>query len=269
MSRICCQLPLVRHSRFQKRVVGMTLVEFLEPLRAKSRGIKVLGVLYYLKRYESRPELTVAEIRAGLASARVAKSKTVNVSEALTRLGHYVHYTGRRGRSSLWMITTSGERHLEELGITPAHGPSQLTSDSEKLKNVLVNVTDSDAREYVEEAVKCLDANARRAAVVFLWSGVIRTLQIELLQSGRALTAAIQRHDPRSKPVSSIEHFAYVRDATTLQAAEDLGRLDKGEKGVLKEALDLRNRCGHPTRYSPGEKRVASFIEDVVGIVFA
>jgi len=35
------------------------------------------------------------------------------------------------------------------------------------------------------------------------------------------------------------------------------------------EALDLRNRCGHPTNYRPGVKRVSSFIEDVVGIVLS
>jgi hypothetical protein len=36
----------------------------------------------------------------------------------------------------------------------------------------------------------------------------------------------------------------------------------------LEEALNLRNRCGHPTKYRPGEKKVSSFIEDVAGIVF-
>jgi hypothetical protein len=54
-----------------------------------------------------------------------------------------------------------------------------------------------------------------------------------------------------------------------LLALQELGILDKGEKTTLIEALDLRNRCGHPTKYTPGIKKASSFIEDVVGIVWA
>jgi hypothetical protein len=52
-------------------------------------------------------------------------------------------------------------------------------------------------------------------------------------------------------------------------ALQDLALIDKGEKATLEEALNLRNRCGHPTRYKPGVKKASSFIEDVVGIVFS
>lgn len=68
--------------------------------------------------------------------------------------------------------------------------------------------------------------------------------------------------------MSKLEDFAYIRDATALLAFQELGILDKGEKTTLAEALDLRNRCGHPTKYVPGVKKASSFIEDVVGIVF-
>jgi hypothetical protein len=69
--------------------------------------------------------------------------------------------------------------------------------------------------------------------------------------------------------VTKLEDFAYIKDATALLAFQELGIVDKGEKATLGEALDLRNRCGHPTKYKPGVKKASSFIEDVVGIVFA
>ena len=83
------------------------------------------------------------------------------------------------------------------------------------------------------------------------------------------LNAAIAKHDPKARPVNKLEDFAYIRDATALLAFQDLGVLDKGQKTTLGEALDLRNRCGHPTKYTPGVKKASSFIEDVLGIVFA
>jgi hypothetical protein len=62
--------------------------------------------------------------------------------------------------------------------------------------------------------------------------------------------------------------FANVSDADLLQIAQDFEVVDKNEKTMLGQALDLRNSCGHPVKYRPGEKKVSSFIEDVLQIVF-
>jgi hypothetical protein len=68
--------------------------------------------------------------------------------------------------------------------------------------------------------------------------------------------------------VSTLDHFAYVKDKVFLEAAQEIGLVDKGQKATLLEGLDLRNRCGHPGKYRPGVKKASSFVEDVVGIVF-
>jgi len=44
--------------------------------------------------------------------------------------------------------------------------------------------------------------------------------------------------------------------------------LDKGQRDTLFEALGLRNRCGHPTKYRPGANKARRFIEDIANIVF-
>ena len=124
-------------------------------------------------------------------------------------------------------------------------------------------------RGYIEEAIACLRAVALRAAVVFLWTGAVRALQDAALAKGTtALNAAIQKHDPKARNVSKIDDFAYIKDKVLLLACGELGLLDKGQRGTLEEALNLRNRSGHPTKYKPGAAKVASFIEDVVGIVW-
>jgi hypothetical protein len=68
--------------------------------------------------------------------------------------------------------------------------------------------------------------------------------------------------------VKKVDDFAYIKDATFLKAAFDLGLLDKGQRDTLQDALDLRNKCGHPTKYKPRVNKARGFIEDVVGIVF-
>lgn len=83
------------------------------------------------------------------------------------------------------------------------------------------------------------------------------------------LNDALQKHDPKAKAVRTVEDFALIKDRTFLLALRGLALIDKGRWTILQGALDLRNQCGHPTRYKPGEKKASSFVEDVVPIVFA
>jgi hypothetical protein len=102
-----------------------------------------------------------------------------------------------------------------------------------------------------------------------LWTGAVRTLQSAALAKGKKrLNDALLIHDPKARNVGKIDDFAYIKDATLLLALFDLNIVDKGQKGTLEENLNLRNRCGHPTKYRPGVNKASSFIEGVLGIVF-
>ena len=48
-------------------------------------------------------------------------------------------------------------------------------------------------------------------------------------------------HDPKARPITKIDDFAYVKESVLLLAASDLGLLDKNEKDTLTKALNLRN----------------------------
>jgi hypothetical protein len=247
----------------------MTLAEFLAPLGPGSQRGVCLAVLYYHQHYRDKPSLTTAEIRDELLRARVPKASKINVADVLNKSGALVDSPGMSGNQRLWQLTRSGETHVRGRLNLPAPGP-EIENDVATLQTLAAKVSDSVVRDYILEAIKCLSVGAIRAAIVFLWTGAIRTLQEESLAKHAAtLNAAITKHDPKARSVNKLEDFAYVRDATALLAFQELGILDKGEKGTLGEGLDLRNRCGHPTKYIPGIKKASSFIEDVLGIVFA
>lgn len=247
----------------------MTLVEFLAPLKSSSTKDKCLSVLYYCKHSEGVPGMTIAAIRADLRRSRVPKAAKINIADVLARAGEYVDRAvseedGRR----LWQLTDSGDRHVRELLGLPSLEP-EIQQDVASLTALAKKISDDTVRGYVEESIRCLQAGALRAAVVFLWTGAIRTLHDESLTKGAAtVNVALQKQDPKARRVSTIEHFAWIGDRTFLDATPDMGLLDKGQKDTLVDALNLRNRCGHPTKYRPREAKAKSFIEDVLGIVF-
>lgn len=246
----------------------MTVTEFLYPLRSAPRTIQVQASLYFAKFYVGKPTLAPSEIKAYLVSARVPGARGVNVSQALANSGPAAHRPDGTG----WELTNTGEQDLERrYGVArprPDGGLSATDGDIAELRALAGRVPDAATQDYVEEAVVCLEAGARRAAVVFLWSGAIPTLRDMLWQCGVSpIEQALHTHNPKAK-FRKKSDFEGVKDADLLQVAHDLSIIDKSEKKRLSEALDLRNDCGHPVKYRPGEKKVASFIEDVVGILW-
>jgi hypothetical protein len=247
----------------------VTLVEFLAPLAKRTHQDRVLGVLYYRERYEQKTGLTVDDIRQGLRRARAKSWAKVNVADVLSKSGHLVDTSALQGTKRLWSLTDSGREHVRNLlGLPKAD--VEVEHDVGTLEVIVGNVADANVRDYLDEAVKCLQVGALRACTVFVWAAAIRAIQLKMMAKGsEAVTKAIQKHDPAGRPVKGVDDFAYVRDATTLLAATNLGILDKNQKDILMEALNLRNRCAHPGKYRPGFKRVSAFVEDVTSIVFA
>ncbi|MDB5808067.1 MAG: hypothetical protein JWN94_189 [Betaproteobacteria bacterium] len=247
----------------------MTLVEFLAPLLKRTHQARVLAVLYFKERYDSAAALTTDQIRTALISARVPRSAKLNVADVIGKAGHFVDTPGVQGKLRLWSLTESGRQEIRSLLNLPAQDV-EVEHGIGTLEGLLNDISDPEIRNYLEESVKCLQVGALRACVVFAWSGAIRTIQNRILNGGiPRLNTAIQKHDQKARHVGRIEDFAYIKDSIVLLAAKDIGILDKNEKDTLEEALNLRNRSGHPGKYRPGVKKVSSFIEDIVSIVFS
>jgi hypothetical protein len=246
----------------------VTLVEFLAPLKSSTVRDKCLAVLYFLKHSEGTAEASVETVRAYLIRARVPKASKINVSQVLSRAGEYIDSPGSEKGKKIWKLTDTGDDYVRELLSLPIV-PTQTQHDVETLKKLTAKIADEHVRGYVEEALVCLKFGARRATVVFLWAGAIWTLQNETLKKGGlTVTAALRKHQPKAREIKTLEDFAWINDATFLLAATDLTVVDKSQAKILGQALDLRNTSGHPTKYTLGEKKVSSFIEDLIGIVW-
>lgn len=247
----------------------MTIGEFLNPLTRATQRDLVLAVMYFLKRYEARESVTTADIMEGFKRAKHARGKKIQCAAVLNRAVPYVHSPGGDGQGRLlWALTDTGDGRVRELLNLPAAEP-EIEHDVGTLTTIATKIADANARSYVEEAITCLQVGALRAATVFLWTGAVAVLRDDVWGHGvSAIDRAIKTHNPKAPTFKKRDDFAYVKDEMLLQVAHDLSVLDKTQKGRLKEGLDLRNACGHPSSYAPGPKKVSAFIEDVVGIVW-
>ena len=190
------------------------------------------------------------------------------MADVISKSGHLVDSPGLEGNKRLWHLTDSGRSYVRELLSLPK-SDIEVEHDIGTLQAAVSKIQNTDIRNYLEEGLKCLQVGALRACVVFVWAAAVRIIQEKLIGSYQTtVNSAIKKHDPKARDIRRLDDFAYIKDSVILLAARELGVVDKSQKDTLEEALGLRNRCGHPSKYIPGVKKVSAFIEDLVSIVF-
>lgn len=248
----------------------MTLVEFLHPIRTGTNRDRCLAVLYYKQRHENIDSMTASQIKDALEGCRLPNLKSINVADVMAKCGALIDSLSTAGATSarLWRLTGLGKEHVRKLLRLP-ETEVEVQHEVDELKKLLGRLADPVIKGFVEEAVTCLSVGALKASIVFLWAGAVATLRDEVAKKGfPAVNAAIQVHDKTARTVKKADDFQYINDAVFLLVAEGVGVLDKAQRQTLGDTLNLRNKCGHPTKYSPGPAKTKSFIEDVTNIVF-
>jgi len=246
----------------------MTIVEFLHPLKGKSLKIICLAAMYFNQRYQEADSLTIEGLRALLKRAKIPKAGQLNLAATLAQSAPYVDAVGKDGNRFHWALTTTGESYVREQLELPA-SDIEIENDVSSLEALISTVADKDVSDYLNEAVKCLQVNARRASVVFLWSGAVKKIRDDIFACGIGnVNIALTKYDAKAKQIKWVDDLVLVKESILLLMSQELGLFDKNQRSVLEDCLNLRNKCGHPGKYSVGPKKVSSFIEDLVGVLF-
>jgi hypothetical protein len=128
----------------------------------------------------------------------------------------------------------------------------------------------ADYRPYLEEAVACYDNGLFRAAILMVWSAMMEHLYMTAASRKNGIkgfeTANYSRYggSKNYRQIKKRDDFLYMREYDFIQLAEDAGMLNRNARKLLHERLDLRNRCGHPTKYKPGREETVIFIESLL-----
>lgn len=245
-----------------------SLTDFVRPLKHESLSVRSLAMIYYLASEEGVDSVTSVTLRDLFKRLRTPSASTINTADILAKLGRAGYVEASSGTSPIeWKVTDRGVSTVRsKLGIP--EDTSEVRAEIAALSALARRVRSEETRDFLLEAVSCLSATALRAAVVFVWSGAIWTVQEWLMTNPLGdVNTQIQRHQ-KAREVKTIDDFAFINDVTTLLVARDLGLWDKGQHTIVEHALDLRNQCGHPSRYKLPLSRCKSVIEELIDLVF-
>lgn len=174
---------------------------------------------------------------------------------------------GKAIRTSGWELTDAGRMHLRSLGVASVSPAAmQVAVD---LRNHLTKITDQQTRDFVEEAIKCHEAELYRSAIVMSWLGAVDILQKHVHRNHlAAFNAEAARVNGKWKTAVSQDDIGKMGEGDFLDRIEALSIIGKNVKAQLKGCLDLRNGCGHPNSLKVSVNKSAAHIETLLQNVF-
>jgi len=146
-------------------------------------------------------------------------------------------------------------------------GDSQITRGTEMLKNLLPKILDKNQRIFLGEAITCAEKGLKRASIIMTWLFVMDSLQ-EYVFFRKKIdfnTALLKRSDAKKlRTINSKDDFEDMRESVFIEILRSAGIISAGVFKLLKEKLDIRNTCAHPSDVFIHESKVVNFIEDLV-----
>lgn len=125
-------------------------------------------------------------------------------------------------------------------------------------------------RPYLEEAVGCYRHGLYRAAILMVWSAVVRHLYATA-GNHQGGTASFEKANKnrfgtmkKYRQIRKLDDFSYLGERDFITLCEDTGMCNRNARKLLHQRLDTRNLCGHPTGYTPGREETVVFIESLV-----
>ena len=201
-------------------------------------------------------------IEAALRANGIRKAESWNVSQILKRADGLAVPTTQG-----WRLAPAGVEHLKR--EVPDLGSKNLSHAATSLRSHVDALPHGPLREFVIEAVRCVEERLWRSAVVMAWIGAIRHLQdLVFANHLTAFNAAMRVRWSKAKNIVSIDGFSSVQEADFLQVCEDIGFLDKSAKKLLLQRLDFRNAAGHPNSIKFDEEQVAAHVTFLINNVY-
>jgi len=221
---------------------------------------KVLLVLYW----ENETPKSISRIKDIAVENGLREIQKWNISDTLGK---------GKSKAALikgnWTITVSGKAYLSEKKLINEN-KSIITNDVNDLRLHLGAITNPDTKNFLEEAIVCLETGQKRAAVVFSWVGAVSLLYEEVNNNHLAsFNTESTRRDSKWKNAKTTDDLARMKEGDFLNVLESISIIGKNVKQELLNCLQLRNACGHPNSLKIGIRKVAAHIEILILNVFS
>ncbi len=214
---------------------------------------------YYLLTQPTAESAAVADIEEcmELLDLRPYSRLSVYLSEEVNKKGgRYIkHAKGYRLERSVF----------DEIRIAVDSEPKRVQV-GKQLLDLVPKLTDSQERNFLEEAIRCYRVESYRATIIMVW--VLTMDHLQKYTFGKYLTefnAAIAAHsDKKMKPVVAYDDFAELKESRVIELMRSANVISKDVRKILDEKLGVRNSAGHPSGIVFSSHKTTEFALDLI-----
>lgn len=244
---------LYRHRKNIKRRRRLINISDLKTFLHQKNTKQVDKLLLILASMDKSCQIKEMKDRARVAGLRFPA--TFNLSESLRNSKGLAIRTPQG-----WEITDTGKQYLRDHGFTKiSPGARQVATE---LRAHLSTIKDEDTRSFVEEAIKCYEAELYRSAIVMSWIGAVAVLHSHIhAKHMEAFNREAKRMDPKWNEAKTTDDLGKMKENDLLERIATLSLIGKDVKRELKRCLEFRNSCGHPNSLRISSNTAAHHIE--------
>ncbi len=152
------------------------------------------------------------------------------------------------------------------------------TNPSEEIRKIIAGIPYPDQKGYLEEALRCVEADCKRATAVLGWSAAMHHIHSKIEELGftkfNAEAMALTKKGGRFKhfkgtaQIDSISDLRELPDRSILTVLDGMGLLESNQRTRLESCLDLRIQGSHPGDAEITMPNLVSFFSDLSTLVF-
>ncbi len=167
-----------------------------------------------------------------------------------------------------WELSAKGRQRVADLVGPSASSPLPAVASS--VRSHLAGIKSANTKEFLEEAIRCLESGLLRAATVLSWVGALNILYERVVATSLPqFNKEALRRDSKWKAAATVDDLARMKEHDFLQVLEAISIVGKSVKHELEACLKRRNGAGHPNSLKIGDAMVAAHIETLAINVFS
>lgn len=242
----------------------------LDEFTRKIDGFYDLGVksqvdylVFYLTNHAGHISVTAKTVNEQLAELDLHTYK---------RLPQYLSDASRTRDGKYVKLKTGGYKLngklAAEFSAMFAGTPVKNSLDKE-LVRIVATVEANNERAFLEEALKCYQVAAYRAAIVLIWLVSIDHLQNYIFANKlSAFNAELKKNpDKKVKQIANRDDFSDLPENKFIELSRASGIISNDVRKILDAKLGIRNSAAHPSGVVIGEHKAVEFGIDLMNNV--
>lgn len=149
----------------------------------------------------------------------------------------------------------------------PAVEPPFQQEGSAALRRLVGRVATTEERDFLDEAIKCYEVQAYRAAMVMVWILALDHLQEFILRhhlgSFNIELAKVKDKRVKVSTINSKDDFGDIPENKFIEVARAASIISNDVRKILDGKLGIRNSYAHPSNISLSPAKAADFIADL------